>query len=155
MKSLLLVCLLFVGCASNTVYGPGTTTTKHGDRAVAVKRFQQQGDIIGDQKYVFGRDGTLLSLTITTPDPNNVAIKRIAVLNNKGQLVTDKNGNPVFNETPMVAMSTPSSGTEAMYSGLNRALRGLGSMIGTVGTTIASVVFANGAATGVDEAAVR
>lgn len=135
-----------VGCASNATLSPQPYTKKDGSTGYrAVKTYSQQADIIGDVETTVSASGDFWQ-KVTTPNAANVPTMRVAVMKPNGSPALDKAGQPIFNEIPMVAQIRPSAGTEAMFSGLNQVIRGLGSFAGTVGASLVGIFAAQGAA---------
>ena len=117
------LCIAMSGCASRTIYDSSTSTDSKGNtKAVAVKRFQDYGDITGPHTITVA-GGTVI---VDVRDPSgSVPIMKRAVLNKKGEVVG-------MEEVPIVASSSNSAATTALFRGIDKSLRGVGSLAGTI-----------------------
>lgn len=126
--------MLLTGCSSLTTY---TTGQDAKGNTVAIKRVQTYGDINGPFKI--GADG---SLEVKDPSPNT-PYNYIAVVDSKGNPILDKTGKPIFNTIAVTASLKNSDATLAFFRGFSMAARSIGSVIGTIGSSLFGIEAAN------------
>jgi len=137
---LALGCLWLCSCASTTFYQPVTVTGANGTQTVkAVKTMSTQGDIILPLRV--GPDGIEFAQT-----GSPVGIRRVALVDSKGNPRLDGEGRPIYDEYPIVAGIYHSSATESAYQGGSFLTRSVGSLAGTIAASVAGVAAAQGAA---------
>jgi hypothetical protein len=126
------------GCASTNFSVPVTVTGKDGVQTVkSVKIMSTQADIVAPTSV--GPQG------ITFGPTTALGVRRVAVVDSKGNLRLDKAGNPVFNEFPVVAGIYHSTATESAYNGGSFLARSIGSLIGTIAASVAGAQVASSA----------
>jgi len=135
---ILLAFLAFTGCASTSFSVPVTVQGEKGQTAKAVKIFTTQADIVAPTSV--GPGG------ITFGNTSVLGVRRVAVVDSKGNVRLDKAGNPVFNEYPVVAGIYHSTATEAAYTGGSFLARSIGSLIGTIAASVMGAQVASSAA---------
>jgi hypothetical protein len=126
MRTLTILAILFLtGCASTTFSVTGKVKGKDGIETVkSVPVFKTQADIVAPTRV--GPDG------ITFADTAVLGVRKIAVVDSKGNVRLDKAGNPIYNEIPVVAGIYHSTATESAYSGASFLTRSIGSLVGTI-----------------------
>jgi len=132
---LVLILSTLTGCASTSFSVPVTVKGEKGEKVKSVKVFTTQADIVAPTSV--GPQG------ITFSNTSVLGVRRVAVVDSKGNVRLDKAGNPVYNEFPVVAGIYHSTSTEAAYTGASFLVRSVGSLVGTIA---ASVMGANVAA---------
>jgi hypothetical protein len=142
MKTLvILAAVALSGCASTTVYQP----TVVGDKVASAKVFSIQGDISGAFTLQTQPGGGVL-LDVKPLDSSQVLMQRIAVTDGKGNPMFGKDGQPVYNEIPLVAGLNHSRPTGVAWDGLSKGFRSVGSVIGTIAAAMTGASVANSVA---------
>ena len=118
-KFLILIPLLLCSCASQTFYGTGTNRE---GATVAVKQFQNYGDLVGNVVM------TGSSLTVTQPT-EPIPVARMIAVNKKGEYIG-------VNEIPMMAGVYNSRVNDSMWNGASKAIRSVSNLAGTIGAAM-------------------
>jgi hypothetical protein len=149
--TLFIVCLIafvvvaffLTGCAQTVVYQPTVVNGKDGRQGVkAVKMLALQGDIAG-AFTLRTRPGGYVELDVKPLDASQVLMQRIAVTDSKGNPLLTKDGQAIFNEVPLVAGLNHSFPTAARGDAISKALRSVGSVVGTVAASVTGASAAN------------
>ncbi len=142
---LLLACALLSACASTTIYQPVTVQGEKGQTVKSAKVISLQGDISGAFTLTT-QPGGGVSLDVKPLDSTQVLMQRIAVTDSKGNPLLTKDGQPIYNEIPLVAGLNHSRPTSAAWDGASKGIRSLGSLIGTIAASVMGTSVAASAA---------
>ena len=135
--------LIITGCASTTIYQPMVVNGKEGAQtAKAVKLMNIAGDVNG-AFTLSTRPGGYVTLDVKPLDSSQVVMQRIAVTDSKGNPLLTKDGQPIFNEVPLVAGLNHSFPTSARGDALSKAIRSVGSLAGTIAASLTGASAAN------------
>lgn len=118
-RLLIFIPLLLCSCASQTFYSTGTNAK---GATVAVKSFQNYGDLVGNVVM------TGSSLTVTQPT-EPIPVARTIVFNKKGEYMG-------INEVPMMAGVYNSRVNDSMWNGASKAIRSVSNLAGTIGAAM-------------------
>jgi hypothetical protein len=140
--AVLAVLFFLTGCASTTVYQPVTLQGPKGDTVKSAKLLNLAGDINGAFTLTT-RPGGYVTLDVKPLDASQVLMQRIAVTDSKGNPLLTKDGQPIFNEVPLVAGLNHSFPTTARGESVSKGLRSVGSLLGTVAASITGASAAN------------
>jgi hypothetical protein len=142
-----IISLSLSGCASTTLYDTVLTssTDKDGNQtqsARAVKAAVIAGDVNGAFTLT-KKPGGYLTLDVKPLDASQVIMQRIAVTDSKGNPLLTKDGQAIFSEVPLVAGLNHSFPTAARGDAFSKAIRSVGSLVGTVAASITGASAAN------------
>jgi hypothetical protein len=140
--ALSLLALILTGCASTTIYQPTTYQTEKGQAVKSAKVLSVQGDISGAFTLTTQPGGGVM-LDVKPLDASQVLMQRIAVTDSKGNPLLTKDGQPIYNEIPLVAGLNHSRPTGAAWDGLSKGLRSVGSVVGTIAASLTGASAAN------------
>lgn len=134
LPAIVAVSLMLSACASTTIYQPVVMNGKEGTQAAkAVKVMNIAGDVNGAFTLTT-KPGGHVTLDVKPLDGSQVLMQRIAVTDSKGNPLLTKDGQPVFNEIPLVAGLNHSFPTKARGEAASGIIRSAGSAAGTIGT---------------------
>ena len=134
--------LVLSACASTTIYQPVTVQWEKGQKVTSAKVMSIGGDINGAFTLTTSPGGGV-SLDVKPLDASQVVMQRIAVTDSKGNPLLTKDGQPIFNEMPLVAGLNHSFPTAARGDAFSKAIRSVGSLAGTIAASIAGTEAAN------------
>lgn len=106
------------------------------------------GDLNGAFTLVT-QPGGGVSLDVKPLDASQVVMQRIAVTDSKGNPLLTKDGQPIFNEMPLVAGLNHSFPTAARGDAISKIIRSIGSLAGTIAASIAGTEAANSLASAI------
>lgn len=143
-KSVALAVYLFflTSCTNTTLYR--TVTSKRADGSTvarAVPMLKIAADINGPATITSAPDGT--TTIDIKPIGESIAFARRAVVDGKGNPILDKNGNPIYNDVPVIAGINHSAPLAVWWEGLSKATRSAGSVAGTIAASVAGAEAAN------------
>lgn len=127
---IVLFLLPLVGCTGTTIY---RTATDADGKTRAVKAMAIQGDVQG--AFTLTTTADTVTLDVKPLDASQVLMQRIAVTDSKGNPLLTKDGQPIFNEIPMVSGLNHSRTTAAAHDGTSKSIRAGGSVAGTIGAS--------------------
>jgi hypothetical protein len=103
-------------------------------------------NIAGDVNGAFTlstRPGGYVTLDVKPLDASQVIMQRIAVTDSKGNPLLTKDGQPIFNEMPLVAGLNHSFPTASRGDALSKTIRSVGSLAGTIAASLTGASAAN------------